>query len=89
MDFEWNPNKANDNEQKHGVTFFEACEVFDDDYSSSAPDSDHSLVEYRYLIFGMSKGGKYLVVSYTERSERIRLISAREMTPHERQAYEQ
>ncbi len=89
MDFEWNPNKANDNEQKHGVTFFEACEVFDDDYSSSVPDPDHSLVEYRYLIFGMSKGGKYLVVSYTERSERIRLISAREMTPHERQAYEQ
>lgn len=42
-----------------------------------------------HIIFGMSKGGKYLVVSYTERGERIRLISAREMTSRERQAYEQ
>jgi uncharacterized DUF497 family protein len=41
------------------------------------------------LIFGISKGGKYLVVSYTERGDRIRLISARSMTPRERKAYEQ
>ena len=34
MDFEWDPGKALANESKHGVSFFEACEVFDDDYSS-------------------------------------------------------
>jgi len=80
MEFEWDSAKARENESKHGVSFFEACEVFGD---------DHSLEENRYLIFGMSKGGKYLVVSYTERVDRIRLISVRQMTPRERRAYEQ
>lgn len=89
MDFEWNPVKASANKSKHGVSFFEACEVFDDDFSSTVRDPDHSLAEDRYLIFGMSKIGNYLVVSYTERNNRIRLISARQMTSQERKAYEQ
>jgi len=89
MDFEWDPEKAKLNESKHGVSFFEACEIFDDDDSSAVPDPDHSVDEERYLIFGLSKAGSYLVVSYTERGDRIRLISARQMTPREREAYEQ
>jgi uncharacterized DUF497 family protein len=89
MDFEWDPAKARANEQKHGVSFFEASEVFDDDHSSAVRDPDQAVDEDRYLIFGMSKDGKYLVVSYTERGDRIRLISARQMTPRERRAYEQ
>ncbi len=87
--FEWDPEKARANEQNHEVTFAEASEVFDDDHSSSIRDPDHSLDEDRYLMFGVSKGGRYLVVSYTERDDRIRLISARLMTPRERRAYEQ
>jgi len=89
MDFEWDPEKAKLNETKHGVSFFEACEIFDDDHSSAVRDPDHSVDEERYLIFGLSKAGSYLVVSYTERGDRIRLISARQMTPREREAYEQ
>ena len=89
MDFEWDPEKARANESKHRVSFMEACEVFDDDHSSTVPDPDHSADEDRYLIFGMSKAGKHLVVSYTERDDRIRPISARTMTPRERKAYEQ
>ncbi len=89
MDFEWDPAKARLNEQKHGVTFFQVCEVFDDDHSSAVGDPDHSDDEERQLIFGMSKDGKYLLVSYTERGDRIRLISARPMTAKERAAYEQ
>jgi uncharacterized protein len=87
--FEWDPDKARENEQKHGVTFLEATEVFDDDHSSSVRDADHSVDEERYLIFGISKQSKHLVVSYTERGERIRLIAARQMTTRERKAYEQ
>ena len=87
--FEWDPEKARANEQSHEVTFSEATEVFDDDHSSAVRDPAHSLDEDRYLLFGLSKGGKYLVVSYTERGDRIRLISARLMTPRERKAYEQ
>jgi uncharacterized DUF497 family protein len=87
--FEWDSDKARDNEQKHGVSFLEASEVFDDDHSSTVHDPDHSATEARYLIFGASKQGKHLVVSYTERGERIRLISARAMTSRERRAYEE
>lgn len=86
--FEWDLEKARENEQKHGITFPEASEAFDDDLSSSVQDPDHSADEDRYLIFGISKQGKYLVVSYTERGDRIRLISARRMTSRERRAYE-
>lgn len=89
MEFEWDPEKARRNEEKHGVSFREALEVFNDDLSSSAPDPDHSESENRYLIFGQSAARRHIVVSYTERPERIRLISAREMTPRERKAYEQ
>ena len=87
--FEWDPEKARENEQNHGVSFLEASEVFSDDHSSSVSDPDHSIDEARYLIFGISKQGRHLVVSYTERGERIRLISAREMTSRERRAYEE
>ena len=89
MDFEWDAEKARTNEDSHGVTFLEASEVFEDNYSSSVFDPDHSGDEDRYLIFGKSHQERYLVVSYTERSERIRIISARQMTPRERKAYEQ
>lgn len=88
MDFEWDPAKARANESKHGVSFVEASEVFGDDHSSTVPDPDHSIEEDRYLIFGVSKVGRHLVVSYTQRNDRIRLISARQMTPRERRAYE-
>ena len=89
IDFEWDPAKAGANEEKHGVSFFEATEVFDDHYSSSVRDPDHSSDEERHLIFGLSKSGQYLLVSYyTERGDRIRIISARQMTSRERRAYE-
>jgi len=61
--FEWDPEKARANEEKHQVTFTEAAEVFDDDHSSAVPDPDHSSLEQRYLIFGISRKGKHLVVS--------------------------
>ena len=89
MDFEWDRDKARKNERKHGVSFLEGCEVFGDALSLSTPDPDRSLDETRFLIFGRSAQGRHLVVSYTERRGRIRLISARPMTPRERRAYEQ
>ena len=89
MDFEWDKDKARTNHRKHRVSFFEACEVFGDELSSTVPDPDHSIEEDRYLIFGQTVVGRHLVVAYTERYGRIRIISAREMTPRERKAYEQ
>jgi uncharacterized protein len=89
MQFEWDAAKARENEAKHHVSFAEASEVFGDHHASVVADPDHSSTEQRYLIFGASGTGKYLVVSYTERDDRLRLISARPMTPRERRAYEQ
>ncbi len=88
MNFEWDKTKAQTNENKHGVSFIEASEVFDDEHSSSVHDPDHSYGEERYLLFGISSKGNLLVVSYTERLNIIRIISARRMTRQERKAYE-
>jgi uncharacterized DUF497 family protein len=89
VDFEWDHQKAAANEQKHDVTFQEAVEVFADDYSSTVPEPDHSLGEARFVIFGRTVAGRFLVVSFTDRDDRIRIINARPMTPTERRAYEQ
>jgi len=89
MNFEWDETKARANEKKHGVSFLEATEVFCDVHSSCVQDPDHSYNEDRHLLFGVSSKGNALVVSYTERSDRIRIISARRMTNQERKAYEE
>lgn len=88
MDFEWDETKAHTNEKKHGVSFIEAAEVFGDDYSSCIHDPDHSYNEDRYLLFGVSLKGNFLIVSFIEKSDTIRIISARRMTNQERKAYE-
>lgn len=89
MEFEWDVEKARSNENKHEVSFYEASEVFNDNFSLTVADPDHSIDEERYLIFGKSHQDRYLLVSYTERNSRIRIISVRLMTSKERKAYEQ
>ena len=88
MRFEWDANKAGINIEKHGVTFDEATTVFSDEISATVPDPDHSIEEERAIIFGLSASNRHLVVSFLERGDIIRIISAREMTPQERRAYE-
>jgi uncharacterized DUF497 family protein len=76
MEFEWDPEKARANLRKHGVSFDEAATVFLDALSLTGDDPDHSVGEERFVTFGLSSIGRLLVVGYTERSERIRIISA-------------
>ncbi len=89
MRFEWNESKAGQNLTKHGVSFEEAKTVFDDPLYVDFYDPDHSEDEERYLIVGESNRGRLLIVSYTERGDSMRLISAREVTRSEREAYEE
>jgi uncharacterized protein len=89
MPFDWDGNKAERNISKHGVSFEEAKTVFDDPLYVDFYDPDHSEDEERYLIVGQSSRGRLLIVSYTEREDSIRLISAREVTRTEREAYEE
>lgn len=89
MKYEWDENKAVKNSVKHGVSFTEAKTIFDDPLYVDFYDLDHSEDEERYLIVGESNRGRLLIVSYTERKELIRIISAREVTKSEREAYEE
>ena len=87
MRFVWDPGKAERNLAKHEVSFDDAKTVFDDDLFLVFADPDHSGEEGRFIIVGQSKQGRLLVVAYTERSDAIRIISARQATRHERRVY--
>lgn len=89
MEFEWNPDKAALNLEKHGVSFQEAATVFNDPLSMTFPDPDHSIGESRYVIIGLSRFGQLLVVAHTDRETKVRIISARKATRQERSFYEQ
>ena len=88
MNFEWDPDKADSNLEKHGVSFAEASTAFSDPLSVTIPDPMHSRVEDRFVLFGMSARGRLLAVVHTDRSGTTRLISARLLTRHERKQYE-
>jgi len=89
MEFEWDPNKAEANKEKHGISFHEAATVFGDPLAITFADPDHSLDEDRYLTFGLSRFNQMLVVSHAHHGEKLRIISARLMTSQERRIYEE
>ena len=89
MEFEWDERKAAANLKKHGVSFHEAGTVFGDTMAITFHDPDHSETEQRFLTFGLSRFGRLLVVTHTDRGGRTRIISARVMTNRERIIYEE
>jgi hypothetical protein len=86
VDLEWDEDKAASNIQKHGVDFADAVGVFEDPLAFSMPDDDPD--EDRFIGLGTDTLGRLLVVVYTFRGEKIRIISARRATPSERRTYE-
>jgi hypothetical protein len=84
--YEWDPEKALLNRRKHGVAFPDAVAVFQDECAVTMEDSDPE--ETRFVTLGLDSLGRVIVVAYTWRGERIRLISARRATPAERRQYE-
>ncbi len=85
-DFEWDDEKAAANAEKHGVTFTEARSVFRDPFAIELLDDREDHNEDRYILIGMSTAS-VLVVVYTERNDRNRIISARKAEPNERRFY--
>jgi uncharacterized protein len=90
--FEWDPIKARDNLDKHGVAFDEAATVFKDPKAISIFDPDHSEIEDRWVTMGISEKGRLLIVIHTFRKESedavtIRVISSRKTTKHETASY--
>ena len=89
MEFAWDTNKATVNLSKHNVSFDEAKTVFQDPFYIVFDDPDHSFEEERRVAIGQSTEDRLLFISYTERGNAIRLISARKATRRERELYEE
>lgn len=62
MIFEWDPEKAAANVEKHGVSFHEAATIFGDPLSTTFPDPEHSEGERRFVTIGASPRRALLVV---------------------------
>lgn len=88
-DVEWDEEKDEINKRKHGISFDEASTVFLDDYNLVLPDEAHSFGERRYNVMGTSSAWRLMVVTYTERGNKVRIISARPPTKRERKFYEE
>ena len=86
-EFEWDPRKAGVNRRRHGIDFADATAVFEDERALTVPDAITAVDETRVLTLGRDAMGRVLVVAYTSRGDRIRLISARRATPGERRQY--
>lgn len=84
--FEWHRRKAGADLRRHGVDFTDAVEVFFDERALTIPE-DHP-GEERFVSVGADGLGRILVVVYCWREDRIRIISARRATKHERRQYE-
>ena len=87
MEFEWHEAKAEANLRNHGVSFELACTVFRDPFAIERVDDREDYGEERFVAIGMAEGKVLLFVAYTEREERIRIISARRALQNEQEDY--
>jgi len=87
LEFEWHDAKAEANLQAHGVSFDLAKTVFKDPFAVERLDDRDDYGERRFVIVGMAEGGVVLFVAYTEREDRMRIISARRATQNEQDDY--
>jgi hypothetical protein len=86
VESEWDPRKAKANLKKHGVDFADAATILHDDQAFTIRDEFSD--EERYVTIGVDALGRLLVVVYTCRGERVRIISARKATGRETQRYQ-
>jgi uncharacterized DUF497 family protein len=87
--FEWDEIKARENVKKHKVDFDEGKTIFNDLFLLTFPDTENFGIEERYINIGLSAKDRVLVLIHTERHGKIRIISCRKATAHERGHYEE
>ena len=85
LEFEWHSEKERLIAEKHGIDMEMVKRIFDDPFRVIQYDKDHSGLEDRWQILGMVN--EVLFAVYTERKEKVRIITAREATPEERRIY--
>ena len=93
MKFEWDNKKNRVNTRRHGVTFEEASEIFNDPFHISVLDKRFDYLEERWITVGLTGKGRIIVAGhlyiFTEDGEEvIRIIAARKATKKERKQYE-
>lgn len=93
MMFEWDKHKNTVNSKKHGISFEEAAEVFEDPLHISVLDKRFDYYDERWITIGATKDGRIIVIGHlyyiTENSEEhIRIITARKAAKKEREQYE-
>ena len=86
--YEWDPDKAAENLQKHEVDFADAAISLGDPQALTDADPDAS-DEQRYICLGVDPEGRLLVTIYTYRDDNFRIISSRSASPGERRRYEE
>jgi uncharacterized DUF497 family protein len=89
LEFEWSAKKAEANRAIHGIDFEEALTVFRDPLARIFEDEEHSEDEPREIMIGHSVKQRLILVCFTVRGARIRIISARKATRLERKDYEE
>jgi uncharacterized DUF497 family protein len=87
VEFEWDPAKARENLRVHGVSFAVAAGVLEDENAMTIEDKDAE-GEQRFRTLGLDGLGRLLVVVYTYRGEKIRLISAWKASKKQEKQYE-
>ncbi|MBA7500177.1 hypothetical protein ES704_02930 [subsurface metagenome] len=86
--FEWNEGNIIKNWERHKVTYFECEEIFFNEPIVVQHDKVHSAYENRYFALGKTDEGRLLFVVFTIRGDKIRVISARDMSKKERRCYQ-
>lgn len=89
MEFEWDEGKKHTHRGKHRIDFREAETAFLDPLALVMPDEAHSTREQRWILLGVSQRGRLLVTVFTERDNRLRIISSRRATRREARHYEE
>ena len=87
--FDWDENNREKNWEKHGVMTSECEEVFFNLPLLLQSDPSHSQKEARYFVLGHTMVGRRLFIAFTVREDKIRVVSARDMSRKERSSYEQ
>jgi uncharacterized protein len=86
-EFEWDDRKAAETARRRGISFETARAVFDDPFAVDVEDRSQVYDEERFIRIGVVDD-RYLVVVYTLRGNKTRIISVRKAMPYERRRYE-
>ena len=88
-EFQWDRGNKGKNYRKHKVADQECEETFFDQNKKIFKDILHSDEEERYILLGRTKENRILFIIFTIRHEKIRVISARDLSKKEKKLYEE